>query len=77
MSFANEEVSTAYSPDRPAFEDLERIVDLARRRPFCRVLAGPRLSRWLDDPDAVDRFWTLTHDPRRTKIGRHTRSLRW
>ena len=52
----------AYTPDRPPFEELERIVDLARRAPSAGFSQGLDFLV-LDDPDAVDRFWSLTHHP--------------
>ena len=53
-----------YGPDRPPFEELERIVDLARRAPSAGFSQGLDFLL-LDHPEAVDRFWTLTHDPER------------
>ena len=53
----------AYAPDRPPFEELERIVDLARRAPSAGFSQGLD-SLVPDDPDAVDRFWSLTHHPK-------------
>lgn len=52
----------AYTHDRPPFEELERIVDLARRAPSAGFSQGLDFLV-LDDPNAVDRFWSLTHDP--------------
>lgn len=51
-------------PDRPPFEELERIVGLARRAPSAGFSQGLDFLL-LDHPDAVDRFWALTHDPER------------
>ena len=53
-----------YGLDRPPFEELERIVDLARRAPSAGFSQGLDFLL-LDHPEAVDRFWTLTHDPER------------
>lgn len=55
----------AYGPGRPSFEELERIVDLARRAPSAGFSQGLDFLV-LDDPDAVERFWTLTKNPKRT-----------
>ena len=63
----------AYTPDRPPFEELERIVDLARRAPSAGFSQGIDFLV-LDDPDAVDRFWTLTHDPEREDRQAHEKS---
>jgi nitroreductase len=54
----------AFSSDRPPFEELERIVDLARRAPSAGFSQGLDFLV-LDDPNAVERFWMLTHDPDR------------
>jgi nitroreductase len=45
----------AYTPDRPRFEELKRIVDLARRVPSAGFSQGLDFLV-LDDPNAVDRF---------------------
>ena len=59
--------------DRPPFEELERIVDLARRAPSAGFSQGLDFLV-LDDPDAGDRFWTLTHDPEREDRQAHETS---
>lgn len=62
-----------FRPDRPPFEELERIVDVARRAPSAGFSQGLDFLV-LDDPDAVDRFWTLTQDPEREDRQAHERS---
>mgnify|MGYP001811988451 FL=1 len=63
----------AFSSDCPPFEELERIVDLARRAPSAGFSQGLDFLV-LDDPDAVERFWALTHDPDRQDRPAHEKS---
>ncbi len=54
----------SYGPETPPFDELERIVDLARRAPSAGFSQGIDFLV-LDDPEAVAQFWSLTHDPDR------------
>ena len=54
----------AYGPEQPPSEELERIIDVARRAPSAGFSQGLDFLV-LDDPDAVERFWTLTKNPKR------------
>ena len=54
----------SFDPEVPPFDELERIVDVARRAPSAGFSQGVDFLV-LDEPETVARFWSLTHDPER------------